>query len=143
VSDSPTGPTASSAPYGPQTPAIRRFLVQLAALDLPTHDAVVARFAALFPEPDFAEAELVLGEVIERSGRGDGRDALAGPLLQIVRDRDAAPPSDGEEVALDPIAEPALAALLALLVCDLLPPERVAVLYAPFREAIPLSDVMR
>jgi hypothetical protein len=149
----PSGGAAGSAsgsttPYGPNTAAIRRFLVKLAALELPAHDAVVARYAAEFPAQEFAAAELMLGEIIERSGRSDARDALAGPLLQLVRDREAeaasgsAPLEAPESVPLDPIAEPALAALLALLVCDLLPPERLAVLYAPFDESIPLQGVL-
>ena len=39
--------------------------------------------------------------------------------------------------AIDPIAEPALAALLALAVRDLLEPRVLATLYEPFAEAIP------
>ena len=50
---------------------------------------------------------------------------------------------DGEAdvlAQLDPIAEPALAALLALLVADLLPPSITDQLYAPFAELIPRSN---
>ena len=84
----------------------------------------------------------LLGETIERSGRTDARDALAGPLLQLVRHpRDTGADVDDGLEALDPIAEPALAALLAILVDDLLPAEPRALLYAPFQFVIPYEKL--
>ncbi len=142
MTDSGAPAGVGAMPYGPETAVVRRFLVRLAALDLPAHDAVVDRFSTLSLAPAFGAADLSLGEAIERSGRADARDALAGPLLQLVRDRDAEQPEDAERVALDPIAEPALAALLALLVRDLLSAETLAVLYAPFADVISLNSLL-
>jgi len=121
-------------PYGPTTPAVRRFLVQLAALDSDAHGDVLSRFETVRNSHGFAAADGILGQTIERSGREDARDAVAGPLLQLVRFSD-------EADDLDPIAEPALAALLALIVCDLLAESTFATLYMPFERAIPLATV--
>ena len=133
----------AGSPYGPATAAIRRFLVRLAALDANARDSVVERFAAVASSRAFATADAALAETIERSGRGDAQEALAGPLLQLVRRRDDSAPAsivgaDGEdEPALDALAEPALGALLALLVRDLLPPAHFRTLYGAFDVAIP------
>lgn len=140
-----TAPARGPLPYGPATAAIRRFFVALAALELETHDAVVRRFAAESQSSAFSAADVKLGEIIERSGRTDARDALFGPLLQLVRDRGVDEPAvleTEEPVPLDPIAEPALAALMALVVHDLLPADMLATLYAAFAEAIPLDSVL-
>jgi hypothetical protein len=142
------GDRPAVAPYGPATASIRRFLVRLAALDGAAREAVVARFTAVANSRAFAAADMALAETIERSGRADAQDALAGPLLQLVRRRehtDAVPADASAESAdaeaagpaLDALAEPALAALLALLVRDLLPPAHFHLLYSPFADAIP------
>ena len=81
-----------------------------------------------------------LGEVITRSGRDEARDALSGPLLQLVKrpTPDVSPAADAEaDIALDPIAEPALAALLALMVRDLLDDATVQLLTYAFADTIP------
>ena len=131
--------SSASAPYGPATPRVRRFLVQLAGLGAELRREVVARHDALAPTSAYAAAEALLGETIERSGRTDARDALAGPLLQLVRRApDLALAAEGLD-ALDPIAEPALAALLAIVVADLLPADQAALLYAPFESAMPFE----
>jgi hypothetical protein len=134
----------AGAPYGPATPSIRRFLVQLAALDAEAREAVVERFAAVAGSRAFVTADAALAETIERSGRADAQDALAGPLLQLVRRReqaaDSALPTDAgedEEQTLEALAEPALAALLALLVRDLLAPAHFRTLYGAFDPVIP------
>ena len=145
-----TSPARGTLPYGPATAPIRRFFVALAALEIEPHDAVVRRFAAQSESGAFLAADATLGEIIERSGRTDARDALFGPLLQLVRDRDVVEEAVAEEsvaeadtpVPLDPIAEPALAALMALLVHDLLSAATLATLYAAFAEAIPLDSVL-
>ncbi len=137
----------SAGTYGPETPAIRRFLVRLAALAPDVRQRVVQRYREQELSSDFHAADATVGETIERSGRTDARDALGGPLVQIVqivqRPTDAAQRENADEDdlsgMLDPIAEPALAALLALLVRDLLPAAQFAVLYAPFSDAIPLD----
>ena len=136
-----TEPSSASAPYGPATPRVRRFLVQLAGLGAEPRREVVARHDGLAPTTAYAVAEAQLGETIERSGRTDMRDALAGPLLQLVRRPPNAADVDEGIDALDPIAEPALAALLAILVDDLLPAEQIAMLYAPFQSIIPYESL--
>lgn len=124
----------SSLPYGPNTASIRRFLVQLAGLGSTDKAAVVARHAQLSRTTAWEAAESLLATAIERSGREAHRDALSGPLLQLVRPAGAtATISEDEALAqLDPVAEPALAALLALMVRDLLPAETEGALLAPF-----------
>ena len=135
----------SSRPYGPATPAIRQFLVQLAGLGADSRAAIVARYHAAVTSIAWVRAERVLGDTIERAGRGDARDALAGPLLQLVRAPSTAEAtaelSDDDLLAsLDPVAEPALAALLSVLVRDVLPEDVFATLYAPFAAEINLRD---
>ena len=137
-----TLPARGALPYGPATAAIRRFFVALAALDLEAHDDVVARFSALSKSAAFSAADATLGEIIDRSGRTDARNALFGPLLQLVRVRDAGEGESDAPVPLDSIAEPALAALMGLLVHDLLSMEMLATLYAAFADAIPLDSVL-
>ncbi len=133
----------SSFPYGPATPAIRRFLVRLAALGASERQIAIASHAAAHGTRAWQIAETALGEIIERSGRGQAQEALAGPLLQLVRRPNAqAPIPESSEEALDtlePMAEPALAALLALVVQDLLEPRDFATLYAPMANVIPLD----
>jgi hypothetical protein len=136
MTDSPR----TSVPYGPATARVRRCLVQLAGLGAEPRREVVARHDALTPTSAYAAAEASLGETIERSGRTDARDALAGPLLQLVRRPHSVDVNDGLDT-LDPIAEPALAALLAILVADLLPPEQTALLYAPFESVMPFESL--
>ena len=144
--EAPDSRPVAGAPYGPATPAIRRFLVQLATLDAASRDAVVARFDAASRSRPFALADAALAETIERSGRSDAQEALAGPLLQMARrsgDRaqgDTLPP-EGDVPDLEAFAEPALAALLALLVRDLLSPAHFRVLYGPFDETIPVEGL--
>lgn len=124
---------ANRFPYGPSTPLIRRFLVQLAALGPKSRVRVIERFAEESRTPRFARADTAVGELIERSGRTDARDAVAGPLLQLARGLD--------DDALDPIAEPALAALLALLVRDLLPEIHFTALFASVEPEIPVATL--
>lgn len=134
--------TLGSQPYGPQTAAVRSFLVRLAGLGAADRDAVVTRHAALADSPRYRRADATLGDVITRSGREAARDALTGPLLQLVKRQAAltdADQGDTDDFALDPIAEPALAALLALLVRDLLDDDTVRLLTEAFSDTIPLG----
>ncbi|MCA2993276.1 hypothetical protein [Gemmatimonas sp.] len=128
----------SAQPYGPNTAGVRRFLVQLAGLGKEDRGLVVARYAQARTTVSWRAAEQHLATAIARSGREPQRDALTGPLLQLVRPVNApAPATDDDALALlDPVAEPALAALLALLVEELLPPEAVETLSAPFAGVI-------
>lgn len=134
---------SSPLPYGPATPAIRRFLVRLAALGASERHAAIAGYAAVRETRAWQIAETALAEVIERSGRSSAQEALAGPLLQLVRRPEASAqvPESTEEAldTLEPMAEPALAALLALMVHDLLTPRDFATLYAPLADIIPLD----
>jgi len=135
--------TPSSLPYGPATPAIRRFLVRLAALGASERQSAIASYGTARDTRAWHIAETALGEVIDRSGRSGAQEALAGPLLQLVR-RPQAPAQvpESAEAALDtlePMAEPALAALLALVVRDLLEPRDFATLYEPLAHVIPLD----
>lgn len=130
----------SALPYGPQTAAVRGFLVRLAALGAADRAAVVARFALVATSRSYEAADSRLGDVITKSGREDARDALSGPLLQLVkRPASATAPWSGAEIELEPIAEPALAALLALMVRDLLDDATVRLLTEAFSDTIPLS----
>jgi hypothetical protein len=131
----------SSQPYGPQTTAVRRFLQQLAGLSAVDRAQVVERYIARSSEHGWSRAERALGEAMVRGDREAARDALSGPLMQLVRNPSAAP-TDDEAIALaalDPIAEPALAALLALVVRDLLAPDEVALLLSPFAALVTLE----
>lgn len=121
-------------PYGPQSAEIRRFLRDLAALSPEAHDAVCAQWHVLRQTPAFARADRALGEAMVRANREAERDAAAGPLLQMLRLDDAA--TSGQQstdtpAVFDPIAEPALAALMALVVRDVLPEEMFAELVRP------------
>lgn len=133
------------APYGPATDAVRSFLVQLAGLDGEAHAGVVARFTELQQKRPYVAADVILGETMERSGRSDARDAVAGPLLQLVsigEPNNSTVASQSAGLTLDLIAEPALAAVLALIVSDLLTTATLATLYAPFEPIIPLVSVL-
>ena len=128
-------------PYGPATDVVRRFLVRLAALDRDTHDDIVRRYDTLHVQASYREADVVLGVAIERSDRAYARDALAGPFVQMMQRpaRDGAAGMDPAE--LDVIAEAALAALLALVVVDVLPHGTLQTLYAPFDAVVPLASL--
>lgn len=138
----------STLPYGPNTAAIRGFLVRLAGLGTDSRGRVVDQHAALAHTRAYEAADSTLGETITRSGREDARNALFGPLVQLLK-RPGAAPTPGREPAsdaadddieLDPIAEPALAALLALLVGDLLSADTRRILTASFDGVMPVSD---
>lgn len=126
-----------SAPYGPMTPRIRQFLLTVAGLGKQARAEVVTKHGAHVDSRAYIAAETALAETIERSGRTAERDALGGPLLQLLL-TSARSPAEERERELDPIAEPALAALLALLVSDLLAKEHLATLTAPFGDVLAL-----
>lgn len=129
-------------PYGPETAAVRRFLVRLAGLGATDRATVVARYETIAATRAYEAADARLGEVITRSGRDEARDALSGPLLQLVKrpTPDVSPAADAEaDIALEPIAEPALAALLALMVRDLLDDATVQLLTDAFADTIPAA----
>ena len=130
----------SSQPYGPETAAVRGLLVRLAGLGATDRAAIVARYETIAATRAYEAADTHLGEVIARSGREQARDALSGPLLQLMKRRVAdtdTPSVVGDEIALEPIAEPALAALLALMVRDLLDDATVRLLTEAFSDILP------
>ncbi len=135
------------------TTQVRRFLVQFAGLGASARARIVERYLDLSSQRAFALAEQALAETIVQAGRIAEQDALAGPLLQLVgRERhashdqtgdatDVGSTSDDDVAHLDKVAEPALAAVLALLVADVLLPSVATTLYAPVCDEIawPLS----
>ena len=130
-----TMPLPGRLPYGPNTHSVRQFLVRLAALGTVQRGEVVTAYAALAESASWLRADARLGRAIQSSGRGDVEQTLAGPLLQLVTSREA------EGGSLDAIAEPALAALLAIVVADLLSEADFATLYRPFAQIIPQDDL--
>lgn len=135
----PAPPPAT--PYGPQTPQIRRFLQRLAALGPDEWARAAAAHEAQQRTPRFRGADRALSAAVAAAQREAERDAALGPLVGLVR-RDAAVAADvpeADDAALDPVAEAALAAVLALLVRDVLSPTAFATLYAPFAALIPVD----
>ncbi len=162
VAENPPELPNRQSPYGPATSLVRRFLVQLADLDCGLHAAAVRNYQTESGTKRWQRAELVLAAVVERSGRDDAREALSGPLLQLLRIPEDEMPADvsGDSqqkkqdgkpetsavdsliATLDPIAEPALAAVLAVMVHDLLDEESFNTLYSPLAQAIPFETLM-
>ena len=150
VSDPPS--TTSPLPYGPFTAEVRRFLQRVAILTPAAEEEVVVEYQLAVQSAEYQAAERVLGSAIARSNREKERDALGGPLLHLLR-------ADGQLVANDisnaspsitanvapyrPIAEPALAALLGILMQDVLSADLVARLYAPFAHRIPRTSLQK
>jgi hypothetical protein len=124
----------SHAPYGPNSGSVRQFLVQLAGLGADDRARVVSAYHRAVRDTAWDRAERQIADALVRSDREAHRDALSGPLLQLVRRKDAPPPTTDEDAlaALDPIAEPALAAVLALLVQDLVSHVTRETLLGPF-----------
>ena len=125
-----TSPTPIPAlPYGPNTRAVRRFLQRFAALgDVQWHDAAQS-LDAVEATPRYRAADRALGMSVERTGRGAERDAVVGPLLQLVRDPAHA------------VAPAALGAVLALMMRDVLSDADFETLYRPFAELIPAREL--
>jgi hypothetical protein len=139
----PPLPEPGGRPYGPNTPAVRRFLQRFAALRPAEWEAAARRYEDAQPGPAFAAADRALAQTVERAGRTAERDAVVGPLVQLVRDAPRPPragaPDDEGLALLPPVAEAALGALLALVVRDVLPAPAFDALYAPFAELVPLD----
>ena len=135
-----TAPRAT-LPYGPNTAAVRRFLQRLAGK--PTSDCTAAArtYLALQSEPDFKTADRILGSAIERSGRTDARDAVVGPIVQLIGGHGERLAAGGESVGTDDLAEAALAAALALVARDVIPGSAFDILYKAFDELIPTTEL--
>ena len=123
---------------------MRRFLQRFAALAPAEWDAAAASYAAAQGTAAAIAADRDLQRAVERAGRTAERDAVLGPLAQLVRADDAPAVVDDEAPPdLHPVAEAALAALLALVVRDVLPARAFTTLYAPFAAAIPADALDR
>jgi hypothetical protein len=122
---------------------VRRFLQRFAALRPTEWERATRRWEDAQGDAALAAADRALAQTIERTGRTAERDAVVGPLVQVVRDAPPGPardvPDDPGLTLLPPVAEAALAALLALVVRDVLPARAFDALYAPFAELVPLD----
>ena len=133
--ESPDEPR-DAQPYGPNTPAVRAFLRQIA--ERPTADWVTAAlvYERMQHTLPFRGADHLLGQAIERGDREAARDAIVAPVVQIAKAKTPggadAPPESAER-----FAEAALAAALALVARDLMTPETVSILYRPFERMAP------
>ena len=115
----------NALPYGPNTAAVRRFLQRFAALDAAQWQEAADRFTQLETTPRFRAADQALAGAIERTDRGAERDAVLGPLLQIV---------GGDE---EPVAPAALSAALALVMRDVLDENHFATLFGAVAPLVP------
>ncbi|MBV9879481.1 MAG: hypothetical protein JO180_03250 [Gemmatirosa sp.] len=120
-------------PYGPHTRIVRRFLQRFAALDDAQWLTAAAAFEALEGTRTFTAAETALATAVERAGLAAARDAVVGPLLQIVRGADG-----GEE---HPVAAAALGAALALVAADSIAERDFDTLYGPFAALVPVEGL--
>ncbi len=130
----------ATQPYGPNTAAVRRFLQRLAGK--PATDCVAAArtYLSMQGTPELTTADRALGHALESRGRIDARDAVVGPIVQLMAghaDKIAAT----TDVTVDDMAEAALAAALGLIVGDLIPAPMLEVLYRPFEGLIALADI--
>lgn len=120
---------------------MRRFLQRFAALSPAEWAAAARAYDALQVTRPFGAADRALADAIDNAGRERERDAVVGPLVQLVRVPDAPPVPDDAPPPLDPVAEAALAALLALVARDLLDEPAFRTLYAPFETLVPLATL--
>ena len=132
----------AALPYGPNTAAVRRFLQHLAGK--PASDCIAAAraYSALQQTREFAAADRALGVAIDRAERAEARDAVVGPIVQLMgshEERVSGKPEAG--VAPEALAESALAAALALIARDLVPATVFDVLYGPYAELIPTGKL--
>ncbi len=129
-------------PYGPQTALLRHFLRRLSAQPAVVWLAAARRYEQQAATPAQRRADRALAVAVPRLGREHARDLLVGPVVQLARRAAAfAAESPDADDALDRLAEPALAAALALLVADGLAESQVAALYEPFEGAIPRASL--
>ena len=134
--------TESRLPYGPNSMLVRRFLQRLAALGVASEQQVVTTYETVTKRTEFWDADSAVAILVAKAGRQTDRDAMAGPLLQLAASKVGSDASAAREAEpLRPIAEPALAALLALMMADLLEPDHFKVLYESFEQTIPFESL--
>lgn len=132
----------SRFPYGPNSGLVRRFLQRLAAIGVALEQQVVTSYETITKRDEFWVADSAVAILVAKAGRQSDRDAMAGPLLQLAAGKVGPEVSAAAApVPLRPIAEPALAALLALMMTDLLEPDHFQVLYESFEQAIPIESL--
>lgn len=132
----------SAQPYGPQTPIVRAFLMRLAAQPAVVWLAAARRYAEIAATPAGRQADRGLGAAIQSSAREQARDALVGPVLQMAaRAAESAALDSGDREQVERLAEPALAAALALVVADRLADAQRELLTSAFGAAVPETGV--
>jgi len=128
-------------PYGPRTPLVRHFLQRLASQPPVVWLAAATRYARDRELPAHRRADHALAATVAALGREAERDALVGPVVQLARRAASHASGAPDDADVERLAEPALAATLALLVSDRLPATHVAQLYGAFDGAIPLAEL--
>lgn len=133
----------TSLPYGPNTGAVRRFLQRLAGKPATDCAAAARVYLSLQGTPALIAADRALGHALETRSRTDARDAVVGPIIQLMNGHAGRLETDPalSGVSLDDMAETALAAVLALIVGDIIAADALEVLYRPFAALIPIEEV--
>ncbi|HEY0970919.1 MAG TPA: hypothetical protein VGE02_08115 [Gemmatimonadales bacterium] len=121
---------------------MRHFLQRLANQPAVVWLAAARRYEDRRDDAAMRRADRALGEAVEAYARQRERDALVGPVLQLARRAvPAALDGDDDLATIERLAEPALAAALALLAEDLLAAEQVETLYSAFATVVPLAEL--
>ena len=132
----------ATQPYGPNTAAVRRFLQRLAGKPATDCIAAARTYLALQGTAEFAVADRALGHALETSGRTDARDAVVGPLVQLMAGHASKLDADiTGGLTVDDLAEAGLAAALGLIVGDIVPGPVLELLYRPYAGIIPIEDI--
>jgi hypothetical protein len=122
---------------------VRHFLQRLAAQPPVVWLAAAGHYARAREAPAHRRAEHALAAAVAALQREAQRDALVGPVVQLARRAAGLSPGQPDDAEVERLAEPALAATLALLVSDTLPRAHVAQLYGAFDGVIPLGELAR
>jgi len=134
-----------TSPYGPSGRFVERFLDRLAQFRLEDFEAVVRRWRVTLRDSDaWYAAEDAVGDAVARTRRDGVMWTVQDRIYEVFRGStwyEQRPP--GTPVAPSEMAAQYLAttAVVALLVADVLPGAALGVLYAPFRDAIPLAEL--
>jgi hypothetical protein len=133
----------NALPYGPNTPIVRRFLQRLAGKPASDCASAARAYLSLQGTPALIAADRALGQAVEGSGRTDARDAVVGPIIQLMSGHAARLETDPSlsGVSLDDMAEAALAAVLGLIAGDILAADALEVVYRPYAGVIPIEEI--
>jgi hypothetical protein len=133
----------TTLPYGPNTSIVRRFLQRLAGKPASDCAAAARLYLSLQGTPALIAADRALGHALEGSARTDARDAVVGPIIQLMNGHAARLENDPalSGVSLDDMAEAALAAVLGLMVGDIIASDALEVLYRPYAGIIPIEEI--